>query len=398
MNNNHGETPQGSLMRQVVLFTLVRVVFHTAYRMVYPFLSAFARGLGVDVATISVALTGRSLVGIAGPFLAPLADTRGRKFSMVLGTVMFVLSAGLVGLFPGYITFFIALCLTALGAQIFIPAMQAYLGDRSSYQERGRLLGITELAWSLGFVVGVPFIGWLISRWGWQVVFPVLSGLGMAGLIVILFFLPAQPGNGRHENGFLGAFGDVFRSPVALAGLALCLVMTTGNEIVNLVFGVWMEDAFQLKLAALGGASVILGVAEFGGAGFSAWVVDRLGKQRAVQAGLLLNSLASIGLLLGRDNIWAAMAGLLVFYLSFEFALVSSLPLLSEILPKARATLMGLAMAFFSLGRAVGAIAGVPLYEIGFGANVIAVILLNLVSLLVLIWVRPAKEGALSET
>ena len=149
---------------------------------------------------------------------------------------------------------------------------------------------------------------------------------------------------------------------------------------------------------SLGGASVILGVAEFGGAGFSAWVVDRLGKQRAVQAGLLLNSLASIGLLLGRDNIWAAMAGLLVFYLSFEFALVSSLPLLSEILPKARATLMGLAMAFFSLGRAVGAIAGVPLYEIGFGANVIAVILLNLVSLLVLIWVRPAKEGALSET
>ncbi len=59
---------------------------------------------------------------------------------------------------------------------------------------------------------------------------------------------------------------------------------------------------------------------------------------------------------------------------------------------------MGLAMAFFSLGRAVGAIIGVPLYEIGFGANVIAVILLNLVSLLVLIWVRPAKEGALSET
>ncbi len=75
MNNNYGETPRGSLMRQVVLFTLVRVVFHTAYRMVYPFLSAFGRGLGVDVATISVALTGRSLVGIAGPFLAPLADS-----------------------------------------------------------------------------------------------------------------------------------------------------------------------------------------------------------------------------------------------------------------------------------------------------------------------------------
>ncbi len=102
--------------------------------------------------------------------------------------------------------------------------MQAYLGDRSSYQERGRLLELQELAWSLGFVVGGSF-HWLADQpVGLAGSLSGLSGLGMAGLIVILFFLPAQPGNGRHENGFSGgAFGDVFRSPVALAGLALCL-------------------------------------------------------------------------------------------------------------------------------------------------------------------------------
>ncbi len=62
--------------------------------------------------------------------------------------------------------------------------------------------------------------------------------------------------------------------------------MTTGNEIVNLVFGVWMEDAFQLKLAALGGASVILGVANLRG-----WL-QRLGGGQAGQAASCAGGLA----------------------------------------------------------------------------------------------------------
>ncbi len=384
----NGKSIQG-LMRQIWLFTIIRTVFHTSYRMVYPFLSIFARGMGVDISAISLAITGRSLIGVAGPFLAPLADTRGRKFCMLLGMIMFILSAGLVGLYPGYITFFIALSLTSLGAQIFLPAMMAFIGDRSHYQERGRLMGITELAWSLGFVVGVPIVGWLINRLGWQIVFPIMAVLALVGTIFIVFQLPNDQGNGGHADGFFGAFKDVATSSAALAALGFCLGITVANETVNLVFGLWIEDAFQFKIAALGAASVILGIAEFSGAGFSAWVVDRLGKERSIQAGLMINVIACLVMLVGRNSLWIAMTGLLLFYLSFEFALVSSLPLLSEILPKARATLMGLALAFFSLGRAIGALIGMPLYKLGFGANVIAAIGFNLLSLLVLVWVHP---------
>ena len=85
-----------SLTVQVGLFTLIRVGLNSAYRMVYPFLTAFARGLGVDVETFSLVLTGRSLLGLAAPFLAPLADRRGRKVSMLLGLGLYTLGAGAV--------------------------------------------------------------------------------------------------------------------------------------------------------------------------------------------------------------------------------------------------------------------------------------------------------------
>ena len=39
--------------RTLPAFTAIRTVLNTAHRMVYPFLSIFARGLGVDLTTMS---------------------------------------------------------------------------------------------------------------------------------------------------------------------------------------------------------------------------------------------------------------------------------------------------------------------------------------------------------
>ncbi|HUV26396.1 MAG TPA: hypothetical protein VMW34_03430, partial [Anaerolineales bacterium] len=62
---------------QVLIFTATRVVLNTMYRMVYPFLAVFGRGMGVDLPTISLALTLRSFTGVFGPFLAFIGDSRG---------------------------------------------------------------------------------------------------------------------------------------------------------------------------------------------------------------------------------------------------------------------------------------------------------------------------------
>ena len=74
---------------QLIVIALLRVILNTMHRMVYPFLTVFAAGLGVNVTAISIALTGRNVVGIFGPVLAPVADVRGRKVAMLAGVVLF---------------------------------------------------------------------------------------------------------------------------------------------------------------------------------------------------------------------------------------------------------------------------------------------------------------------
>ena len=81
---------------QVVLFAIVRMIININTRMVYPFLSTFASGLGVDLVSISLAMTVRSISGAFSLFITPLADQRGRKTGMLLGVAIFIVGAALV--------------------------------------------------------------------------------------------------------------------------------------------------------------------------------------------------------------------------------------------------------------------------------------------------------------
>src|SRR3990167_6097188 len=80
--------------------TFPRAQLNTPFRMVYPFLPVFARGLGVGLPTIALAVTARSSVGLASPILGSIADLRGRKSTMLLGLVFFSLGASLGRLWP----------------------------------------------------------------------------------------------------------------------------------------------------------------------------------------------------------------------------------------------------------------------------------------------------------
>ena len=353
---------------QVLAFTATRVVLNTMHRMVYPFLPAFGRGLGVDLAALSLAVTLRSLGGALGPVLASVSDSRGRKAGMLFGLLLFILGVGLVWIWPVYPAFLVALLLAMLGKYVFDPAMQAYLGDRVSYARRGRVLAATEMGWSLSFIAGVPAAGFLIARRGWAAPFPFLAFLGVAALGLLAWLLPRDPGRqGKQPNRLWANLGTVIAHPTALAGLAMGLCFSSANEVVNLIFGVWMEDSFGLQIATLGAASAVIGLSELGGETLTAAITDRLGKPLAVGLGLGLNSAAALALPFLGGSLAGAMVGLFLFYLTFEYTLVSSIPLMTEVLPPARATLMAANAASLSLGRAVGAIAATPLYLYGKG-------------------------------
>jgi predicted MFS family arabinose efflux permease len=353
--------------------------------MVYPFLPIFARGLGVDISTMSLLMTGRSLMGSASPLFATIADRRGRKFGMMLGTVIFTLGVGLVAIHPVFWTLAVALFLAVLGKYMFDPSMQAYFGDRIPYEQRGTALAVTEVAWSMAFIAGMPIVGFLIDKFGWSAPFPFFTILGLVIFFVVWRIVPSEDPHHKLSTNSRDGYRAVFTSIPALAGISIAMWASAGNELVNVIFGVWLEDSFGLKIAALAGASAVIGISELSGEGLVAFTTDRLGKPLALTLGLVGNALAAILLpFIGHTQV-GALIGLFLFYITFEYIMVSHIPLMTELVPSARATMLSINVTGHSIGRALGAFLAAIIYkEFGFLFVALLAAVFNIVAIFAL--------------
>jgi predicted MFS family arabinose efflux permease len=356
------------MLNELALITFVRGILNTAHRMAYPFLGVISRALGIDISALSLAVSSRNFVGMGIPLISPISDVRGRKFGMILGLSIFLFAIALVCFFPSFPTLFISLLLSVLGKYIFDPSVLSYMGDKVPYHRRGLAISVTEMGWSLAFILGIPAAGYLINRFGWVAPYYLFFGLGILGITGIFIVIPADPVTTQTTKMNLAAVFLVLKNRKVILALNVGLWTTAGNEIVNLIFGVWLEDTFYVKIGALAAASAIIGLSELGGEGLVALFTDKLGKPKALSIGIVASILAAIGLPILAGTQTGALIGLFFFYIAFEFVMVSHLPMMTEVIPEARATAMSLNLMGYSVGRAFGAFLAPFIYKnFGFG-------------------------------
>jgi predicted MFS family arabinose efflux permease len=376
----------------VALLTVTRLTVNTSIRMVYPFLAIFASGMGVEIEAISLALAISMAMSAVGPFLAPIADKYGRKTGMLMGLAIYLIGTMLAGIWPGYATFFLSILLGNLGNNVFVPALQAYLGDHTPYEKRGLYLAIAEIPWALSFILLIPLVGLIIEKTTWYAPFWYFSGLVVLTMALIAWRIPNEKPAADETKTLFGNIKQVLTSAPVMWGMLMGFLIITGNEVVNMVFGVWIQDSYGLQIAALGAASAVIGVSELAGEGITAWLADRIGKERSVIAGIVLSSVFVLTLPWLGKSIIGALIWLFMFYFTFEVIIVSALPLMTEVMPQARATVMALFIAALSLGRAAGDVAAPLLYRGGFWLNAGACVVLNLLAWLALSRIRFPKQ------
>lgn len=384
-----------SLRALLLVTTPTRILLNTSYRMVYPFLLVFSRGLGVPAEALTLLLAVRSGLGLVAPVFGLVPDRFGRRLAMTAGLALFSLSLGLAALWPSWPTFVAAVLGASLAKLLFDPALLAYLGDRTPYQRRGLVMAVSEVGWSGATLAGIPLLGLLLAGGDWRAPFLPLALLGvlaMAGLWRALpAHSPAGPG-GAPRQPLLGAVVEVFRQPVLRSALSLGFLIALANEMLNVAYGQWLEGTYQLRVEALGASVIVIGLAELAGEGTVAVLSDRIGKRRLVMAAAALSAAAYLALPLLPGRLDVALAGVFLAYYAFEATIVGTLPLLSELHPAARGTLLSTNVMFMAIGRMLGAPLSGVLFSAGFVWVGAAAAGLNLV-MLALVW-RAVPEGA----
>jgi len=376
--------------QQLSATTLARVIINIAIRMIYPFLPEFGRALKVSQETLVLVTSSRFAFSTAVPLFAGLPDRFGQRKVMIFAMLFFVAAVLLVVLVPTFTTFVLALFAASTAKNIYDPAAYAYWSERTDYARRGLVMAIYETSWSIAFLVGMPLVGWLMARntgFAWRLPFGMMAAGGLFAAIMLHRILKKDAHESHHQRTTTKQshkWSLVLTNQRVWSGLALGFLINAANENLLIVLGVWLEGSFGLSLTALGFASFVIGAAELIGEGGVMAFVDRMGKRRAVAWGLLVSALTFALLHVIATSTSSAMLGLFLLFLAFEFTLVATLPLMSELVPSARPQTMSVNATLLLLGRMLGALLGGLLFKSGFVWNLALGAGLNLLALAIL--------------
>ena len=357
------------IRHNISIVILGRLVANACYRFAPPFLAIIAKDFNVSLSDIGVALFVSELSGFASPFAGRIVDRLTHRNAMVIGLVGTLLGCAIAAAAPSVYLFAVGVTVLALTKQSFDLGLGAWIADHVPYQQRGRIVGLTETSWALGLLVGVSLMGLITAATNWRIGYM----FGIICLVVVTTSI-AKRVNSKPRvvtPHVQGAKARVHGRGWLVVVTMFCIMSCAQSLFVT--FGAWLQDQFGFGAARLAAVGFALGAVELFASLNSAQRTDGWGKERSIAAGALLIVPAGILLAIASSNIVLGLIAVGVYYLGFEFAVVSLLPIASQLVPNSPGAGLGWVLGAGTLGRAFIAIVGTRAYE-KYGVDVPALI------------------------
>jgi len=365
MENNKNNF-QKNLVLNIIVVTFSRLIINTSRRFIYTFAAAFSRGLGVPLSSITNLIAINQGTSVFGIFFGPLGDRFGYKLMILIGMSFLTIGMLAAGFLPFYWVIALAMLLSGLGKSIVDPAIQAYVGQRVPYHRRGLIIGLMEFAWAGSTLIGIPMIGFLIEKLGWQAPFIAIGSMTLICVLLVAVMFPSDKNQKQQvyrPQKTLLLWKRLLADRAAIGALLFALCVSIANDNIFVVYGIWLEDSFNLSIIALGVGTSIIGIAEILGESITAFFSDKIGLKKSVFIGLCLSACSFIILPLANQSLTTALGSLFLIFVSFEFTLVTFLSLCTELTPGSRATMISAFYAVAGIGRVIGAVLGGKIWE-----------------------------------
>jgi predicted MFS family arabinose efflux permease len=347
------------IRRNITAVTVARLVANAAYRFAPLFLATIARGFDVSLSTLGFAIFVSELSGFASPLAGRIVDRLTHRNSMVLGLAGSAIGCTIAAVSVSPLMFAVGVTVLALTKQSFDLGLGAWIADHVPYIQRGRIVGLTETAWALGLLVGVSVMGLITAATNWRIGF-VFAVLCLVVSTVVIFNRVTNEVREIHESRSTTPQRVTGKSWLVVA--TMFFIMCSAQNLF-VTFGAWLEDEFQFGAARLAVAGFSLGLVELAASVSSSRQTDKWGKERSIAFGALLVIPGGIFLVLGSQNLIVGLIGVFIYFLGFEFSVVSLLPLATKLVPNSPGTGLGWVLGAGTLGRAVMAIVATSLFE-----------------------------------
>jgi MFS transporter, DHA1 family, multidrug resistance protein len=269
-----------------------------------------AAQLSLSVCMIGLAL-GQLLVG-------PVADRVGRRVPLLVGVVLFTLTAVLCALAPSIELLLGLRLLAGLAGGAGIVIARAMVRDLYDGATAARVYALLMLVSGAVPILAPVAGGQLLRVTDWRGVFGMLAAIGAVLVVVALTRRETLPPERRHAGG-LRHTGRVLRglvrdrrfvAPALVQGVGMCAMFT---YIAMSTFVLQHSYGLDARAFALAFGANAVGIMAFGR--ISALLVGRVGARALLTAGVLLALAAALAMLIGvaaSDSVWALLPPLFV--------------------------------------------------------------------------------------
>jgi DHA1 family bicyclomycin/chloramphenicol resistance-like MFS transporter len=161
--------------------------------MYLPGFPAIAKDLHTTAAKVSLSLSG-FFIGISvGQLLyGPLLDRFGRKKPLYIGLMVYILASAGCALTTSIDGLILMRVIQAIGSCAAAVASVAMVRDLFPVKENAKVFSLLLLVVGASPMIAPTVGGYVTAAFGWQTVFVILMGMGIAILIAVFLWLPAK--------------------------------------------------------------------------------------------------------------------------------------------------------------------------------------------------------------
>jgi predicted MFS family arabinose efflux permease len=201
----------------------------------------------------------------------------------------------------------------------------------------------------------------IIERFSWQTPFSIIGGFSLVCFFIVLNIMPKdkkriKPSESKAR--MMTNWKTIIKNKRVLSILSFAFFMSLANDNLFVIYGAWLEHSYSLSLAAIGFGTVFIGLSEVLGEGCTVFFSDRIGLKKSIVIGAVLCTGAYFLLPILNIGLGYVLAGLFLVFFTFEFTIVTSMSLTTELVPELRASTMSAFFAIGGIGRVIGAFSG----------------------------------------
>ena len=302
---------------------------------------------------------------IFSPIAGDISDKHGRKNLIIIGLVIYGLSQLTFGMATELWMLFVSRFFSGLGAAFILPPTMAFVADLTTFEKRGRGMGLLAASMSLGFVIG-PGIGGILSKISLEFPFFIGASVAVFAAIVSFFALPNikpeispdQVGKRKNEN----LFKQLKRSAATpyFVMLIVMLVFSFGLSNFQSTISLYVDHKYGYTISQI---AVIITVGGLVGTIAQTFVIGplfkRFGEMRVILVNLVISAIAMLWILFV-DSFSMILIVSMVFFTATALLRPAVNTLVSKLAGDEQGFAAGMITSYMSLGNMIGpALAGV---------------------------------------